>query len=93
MHVEIVEVGPRDGLQNEKALLSPEDKAELIRRSTAAGLRRVESVSFVSSKAVPQMAAAEEVMARTERVPVLVTAAWSSTPVDSRAPSRPEWTR
>lgn len=69
MHVEIVEVGPRDGLQNEKALLSPEDKAELIRRSAAAGLRRVESVSFVSSKAVPQMAAAEEVMARTERVP------------------------
>ncbi|WUT56552.1 hypothetical protein OIE50_39590 [Streptomyces canus] len=69
MRVEIVEVGPRDGLQNEKAPLSPEDKAELIRRSTAAGLRRVESVSFVSSKAVPQMAAAEEAMARTERVP------------------------
>jgi hydroxymethylglutaryl-CoA lyase len=69
MRVEIVEVGPRDGLQNEKVLLSPEDKAELIRRSTAAGLRRVESVSFVSSKAVPQMAGAEEVMALTERVP------------------------
>ena len=67
--IEIVEVGPRDGLQNEKALLSPEEKAELIRRSTAAGLRRIESVSFVSSKAVPQMAGAEEVMAMTERVP------------------------
>jgi hydroxymethylglutaryl-CoA lyase len=69
MSVEIVEVGPRDGLQNETALLSVADKAEFIRRSVAAGLRRVEAVSFVSSKAVPQMAGAEEVMARTERVP------------------------
>ena len=69
MHIQIVEVGPRDGLQNEKALLSPEEKAELIRRSTAAGLRRIESVSFVNPKAVPQMADAEEVMSRTERVP------------------------
>ena len=69
MDIQIVEVGPRDGLQNEKALLSSEEKAELIRRSTAAGLRRIESVSFVNPKAVPQMADAEEVMSRTERVP------------------------
>lgn len=69
VHIQIVEVGPRDGLQNEKALLSPEEKAELIRRSTAAGLRRIESVSFVNPKAVPQMADAEEVMSRTDRLP------------------------
>ena len=67
--VDVVEVGPRDGLQNEKALLSPEVKAELIRRSTEAGLRRVESVSFVNPKAVPQMADAEKVMALVDRVP------------------------
>ena len=61
--IQIVEVGPRDGLQNEKAVLSPEVRAEFTRRLEAAGARRIEAVSFVHPKYVPQMAGAEEVMA------------------------------
>lgn len=61
--IEIVEVGPRDGLQNEKAVLSPDIRAEFTRRLEAAGARRIEAVSFVHPKYVPQMAGAEEVMA------------------------------
>ena len=61
--IEIVEVGPRDGLQNEAAVLSPELRAEFVRRLEAAGARRIEAVSFVHPKYVPQMAGAEEVMA------------------------------
>jgi hydroxymethylglutaryl-CoA lyase len=60
--VEIVEVGPRDGLQNEAALLPTESKLELIRRALAAGVRRIEAVSFVHPRLVPQMADAEAVM-------------------------------
>lgn len=62
-HVEIVEVGPRDGLQNEKTLLPTEAKLELIRRALRAGLRRIEATSFVNPRLVPQMADAEAVMA------------------------------
>lgn len=61
--IEIVEVGPRDGLQNEKTLLEVGDKLEMIRRLEAAGARRMEVVSFVNPKRVPQMAGAEEIMA------------------------------
>lgn len=61
--VQIVEVGPRDGLQNEAAVLEPAVRAELTRRLEAAGARRIEAVSFVHPKYVPQMAGAEEVMA------------------------------
>lgn len=61
--VEIVEVGPRDGLQNEPTLLDTADKVELIRRAVRAGARRVEAVSFVHPRLVPQMADAEAVMA------------------------------
>ncbi|WP_332654774.1 hydroxymethylglutaryl-CoA lyase [Brevundimonas sp.] len=61
--ITIVEVGPRDGLQNEKAILEPAVRAELVRRLEAAGARRTEAVSFVHPKYVPQMAGAEEVMA------------------------------
>ena len=61
--IEIVEVGPRDGLQNEKAVLGPDIRAEFVRRLEAAGARRIEAVSFVHPKYVPQMAGAEEVMA------------------------------
>jgi hydroxymethylglutaryl-CoA lyase len=60
--VEIVEVGPRDGLQNEAALLATEAKLELIHRALAAGVRRIEAVSFVHPRLVPQMADAEAVM-------------------------------
>ena len=61
--IQIVEVGPRDGLQNEKTVLEPAVRAELVRRLEAAGARRIEAVSFVHPKYVPQMAGAEEVMA------------------------------
>ena len=61
--LQIVEVGPRDGLQNEKAILDPAVRAELVLRLEAAGARRIEAVSFVHPKLVPQMAGAEEVMA------------------------------
>jgi hydroxymethylglutaryl-CoA lyase len=57
--VEIVEVGPRDGLQNESRLLSTGDKLELIGRAVAAGIRRIEATSFVHPKLIPQMADAE----------------------------------
>jgi hydroxymethylglutaryl-CoA lyase len=61
--IEIVEVGPRDGLQNEKTLLDVAQKLEMIARLEAAGARRMEVVSFVNPKRVPQMAGAEEIMA------------------------------
>lgn len=61
--IEIVEVGPRDGLQNEKVALAPEQRVEFIRRLEAAGARRIETVSFVNPARVPQMAGAEEVSA------------------------------
>jgi hydroxymethylglutaryl-CoA lyase len=66
--VSIVEVAPRDGLQNEDKSLGVDDKIHLIERSVAAGLRRIEAVSFVNPKRVPQMAGAEEVMAGVPRV-------------------------
>ena len=61
--VELVEVSPRDGLQNESVVLSTPDKLELIDRALKAGLRRVEVTSFVNPKKVPQMADADDVMA------------------------------
>ena len=61
--IEIVEVGPRDGLQNEKAILDVAQKLEFIGRLQAAGARRMEVVSFVNPNRVPQMAGAEEIMA------------------------------
>jgi hydroxymethylglutaryl-CoA lyase len=65
--ITICDVGPRDGLQNEKDVLPPETRAELINRLAATGLRRIEAVSFVRDDAVPQMAGAEEVVAGIER--------------------------
>ncbi len=61
--IEFVEVGPRDGLQNEKALIATADKLALIERAIAAGARRIEVTSFVNPKKVPQMADAEDVCA------------------------------
>jgi hydroxymethylglutaryl-CoA lyase len=63
MKIEIVEVGPRDGLQNETAVLDPADRLDFIGRLEAAGARRIEAVSFVNPRRVPQMAGAEEIMA------------------------------
>ncbi|MGB3805036.1 MAG: hydroxymethylglutaryl-CoA lyase, partial [Sphingopyxis granuli] len=61
--VEMVEVGPRDGLQNEAAVVATADKAELVRRALAYGVRRIEVTSFVNPKKVPQLADAEELVA------------------------------
>jgi isopropylmalate/homocitrate/citramalate synthase len=60
--ISICEVGPRDGLQNERDVLPPSTRAELVNRLAAAGLPRVEAASFVSAERVPQMAGAEEVV-------------------------------
>jgi hydroxymethylglutaryl-CoA lyase/(R)-citramalyl-CoA lyase len=65
--ITICEVGPRDGLQNERDVLPPETRAELVNRLAAAGLPVVEAVSFVSAERVPQMAGAEEVVSAIER--------------------------
>ncbi|MCC3778923.1 hydroxymethylglutaryl-CoA lyase [Streptomyces sp. UNOB3_S3] len=74
--VRIHEVGPRDGLQNEKTTVPTEVKAEFIRRLAAAGLDTVEATSFVHPKWVPQLADAEELLPLLEgvpaRLPVLV---------------------
>jgi hydroxymethylglutaryl-CoA lyase len=67
--VKIVEVGPRDGLQNEKEFVATDVKVELVNRLANAGLQNVESASFVSPKWVPQMADGAAVMAGIERRP------------------------
>jgi hydroxymethylglutaryl-CoA lyase len=68
-HVRIVEVGPRDGLQNEKSAISTADKIALIDRLSATGLRTIEATSFVSPRWVPQLADAAEVFAGIRRAP------------------------
>jgi hydroxymethylglutaryl-CoA lyase len=68
-HVRMVEVGPRDGLQNEAAIVPAAIKIALIDKLSAAGLPAVEATSFVSAKWVPQMADAPEVMAGISRRP------------------------
>ena len=77
--VRIYEVGPRDGLQNESVVLSTETKLQYIELLLAAGLREIEATSFVSPKAIPQLADADALMARlshsrvrSPRFPVLV---------------------
>ena len=65
----IVDVGPRDGLQNEKQMISADVKVELVDRLTDAGFTNIEVTSFVSPKWVPQMGDAAEVMARIRRKP------------------------
>ena len=67
MSVTICDVGPRDGLQNQPTTLAPEARAELVDRLAAAGVPRIEAVSFVSPTHVPQMAGAEEVVAAIDR--------------------------
>src|ERR671926_478201 len=74
MRIEIVDVGPRDGLQNEDRILSPAVRAELCEKLAATGVPRVEAASFVNPKRVPQMAGAEEVMAAIVRRPGTVYA-------------------
>jgi hydroxymethylglutaryl-CoA lyase len=66
--VEIVEVGPRDGLQNESVAVSTEDKVRMVRRAVQAGINRVEVTSFVNPNRVPQMADADQVCAHLRQV-------------------------
>jgi hydroxymethylglutaryl-CoA lyase len=68
-HVRIYEVGPRDGLQNEAAAIPTSVKAGFIERLVAAGLRDIEATSFVSPRAIPQLADAEALLAAIPRVP------------------------
>jgi len=70
--VSIVDVGPRDGLQNEKQMIPADVKVELVDRLTAAGFANIEVTSFVSPKWVPQMSDAADVMARINRKPGVV---------------------
>jgi len=65
--IEIVEVGPRDGLQNDPVLMPTEVKLEFIDRLIAAGVRRMEAASFVNPKLVPAMADSDEIMTRVPR--------------------------
>ena len=62
--ITICDVGPRDGLQNEPDVLAPAVRAELVSRLAAARVPRIEAVSFVRDERVPQMAGAEDVVAR-----------------------------
>jgi len=73
--VKIVEVGPRDGLQNEQEILSAEIKVTLVDRLSQAGFANIEAASFVSPKWVPQMANSSEVMAAIARRPGVVYSA------------------
>lgn len=67
--VTIVEVGPRDGLQNEKTFIPTNVKIELIDRLSHSGLKRIEATSFVSPKWIPQLSDAAELMAGIQRLP------------------------
>lgn len=73
--VKVVEVGPRDGLQNEKETIPVEVKIELVDRLTRAGFSNIEAASFVSPKWVPQMATSAEVMAGIARKPGVIYSA------------------
>ena len=65
--IKICEVGPRDGLQNEKVFLTIEQKLELIETAAEAGIKVIEIGSFVNPKAVPQMADTDQIAARLHR--------------------------
>lgn len=66
-HATVVEVGPRDGFQNERELVPTEQKVHIINALSETGLRRIEATSFVHPKAIPQLADSEEVMRRIKR--------------------------
>lgn len=74
--IDVIEVSPRDGLQNEPVALPTGAKIELIERAAAAGARRIEAVSFVRPDAVPAMADAEAVMKGLDRRPGVSTSGW-----------------
>ena len=87
--VSVCDVGPRDGLQNDKVTLEPAVRAELCTRLATTGLQRIEAASFVHPKLVPQMAGAEEVFANLPRRTARPTPASCSTARASTARWRP----
>ncbi|MBS3918638.1 MAG: hydroxymethylglutaryl-CoA lyase [Deltaproteobacteria bacterium] len=70
--VTVVEVGPRDGLQNEACFIPTEQKIELIERLSETGLKRIETTSFIHPKAIPQLQDSEEIVRRIERKPGII---------------------
>ncbi len=90
--VRIVDVGPRDGLQNEKQMIAADVKVELVDRLTDAGFGAIEVTSFVSPKWVPQMADGADVMARIRRQPGVVYSVLvpNMKGFDSALPTRPD---
>jgi hydroxymethylglutaryl-CoA lyase len=90
--VRIVDVGPRDGLQNEKQMIPADVKVELVDRLTDAGFSDIEVTSFVSPKWVPQMADGAEVMARIRRKPGVVYSVLvpNMKGFEAAAPTRPD---
>ncbi len=74
-HVDVYEVGPRDGLQNELRSVPLKEKIQLVNALVAAGERRIELTSFVSPKWIPQLADADELLARVEKPPEVVFSA------------------
>jgi len=67
--ISIVEVGPRDGFQNERQFIPTDQKIKIINALSRTGLKNIQATSFVHPKAVPQLADAEEVMSRIDRIP------------------------
>ncbi|RVT86436.1 hydroxymethylglutaryl-CoA lyase [Inhella crocodyli] len=91
-HVTLCDVGPRDGLQNEKQLVDTAVKVELIHRLQAAGIRRLEATSFVSPKWVPQMGDNAAVMAALQRRPEVAVAVLvpNAKGMEAALPTRPD---
>lgn len=85
MDVDVIEVAPRDGLQNEPTSLSTSAKVDLVNRSIESGARRIEVTSFVNPKLVPQLADADDVMAA---VPRMVGVRYSALIVNERGLDR-----
>lgn len=90
MSVELCEVGPRDGLQNEPDVLAPAVRAELADRAARAGVQRIEAASFVSEKRVPQMAGAEAVL---DAIDPSADVTWSGLVLNQRGYDRLRTTR
>ena len=87
--IEFVEVGPRDGLQNEKQMITTANKLSLVERAVAAGARRIEVASFVNPKRVPQMADAEAVCAGLpDRSPGYPDVTWIGLVLNARGAER-----
>src|SRR5580704_6614487 len=68
-HITLIEVGPRDGLQNESSFVSSEHKIEFINLLSQTGLKHIEVTSFVSAKAIPQLADHDLVYSSIEKIP------------------------